>query len=94
MLNNIMFISSSKHIYMCQVINMANMTLSIPDEVHKEMKSFSEVRWSEVARKAIISKLETMRLAEELAKKSKLTKKDVEEFSRKVKSRAARRFLA
>jgi hypothetical protein len=71
---------------------MANMTLSIPDDVHNEMRAFTEVRWSEVARKAIIDKLETLKLAESLAKKSKLTKADVKEFSNKMKSLAARRF--
>lgn len=72
---------------------MGNMTLSIPDEVQEEMKKFSEVRWSEVARKAIVEKLETLELAEKLAKKSKLTEKDVEEFSKKIKSSATKRFL-
>ena len=37
---------------------MGNITLSIPDEIHKDMRNFSEVKWSEVARKAIIEKLE------------------------------------
>lgn len=73
---------------------MGNITLSIPEEVHKDMKHFSEVRWSEVARKAIIEKIEALRLAESLAKKSKLTEKDVEEFSKKIKSEATKRFLA
>ncbi len=73
---------------------MGNITLSIPEEIHKEMKHFSEVRWSEVARKAIIGKLEALRLAEKLAKKSRLTEKDVEEFSKKIKSGATKRFLA
>ena len=72
---------------------MSNMTLSIPDDIHKEMKHFSEVRWSEVARKAIINRLETLRLAEGLAKKSKLTEKDVKEFSSKIKSLATKRFI-
>jgi len=72
---------------------MGNITLSIPEEVHKEMKHFSEVKWSEVARKAIIEKLETLRMADKLAKKSKLTEKDVEEFSEKIKSLATKRFL-
>ena len=72
---------------------MGNMTLSIPNEVRKEMKQFSEVKWSEVARKAIIERLGTLRMAEELAKKSKLTESDVEQFSRKIKSLAAKRFL-
>ena len=73
--------------------NMGNMTLSIPDEVQKEMKRYSEVKWSEVARKAIQERLETLQLAEKLAKKSKLTAKDVKDFSRKITSPATKRFL-
>ena len=73
---------------------MSNITLAIPETVHREMKHFSEVRWSEVARKAIIQKIETLRFAESLAKKSKLTKKDIKDFSKKIKSLAANRFLA
>ena len=73
---------------------MTNMTLSIPDEIHKKMKMFRDVRWSEVARKAIIDKIETLKIAQKLASKSKLTKKDINEFSRKVKSSATKRFLA
>lgn len=73
---------------------MGNITLSVPEDIHKEMRQFSEVKWSEVARRAIIEKIEALRLAESLAKKSKLTEKDVEEFSRKIKSGAMKRFLA
>ena len=73
---------------------MGNMTLAIPNEVQDEMKHFSEVRWSEVARKAIVEKIGMLRLAETLAGKSKLTQKDVDEFNKKVKSLSAKRFLA
>lgn len=73
---------------------MGNITLALPAEVHREMKHFSEVRWSEVARKAIISKIETLRLAESLAAKSKLTEQDIEQFSKKIKAEATKRFLA
>ena len=73
---------------------MGNMTLSIPDPVQKEMKQFSEIKWSEVARKAIIERLETLQVAEKLAKKSKLTAKDVSEFSKKIKSVGTKRFLS
>ncbi len=73
---------------------MGNITLSIPENVHKEMRQFSEVKWSEVARKAIISKIDTLKLAEKLAKKSKLTQKDVLAFDQKVKSAAAKRFIS
>ncbi|MBD3261768.1 MAG: hypothetical protein GF334_08920 [Candidatus Altiarchaeales archaeon] len=72
---------------------MANITLSVPESVHKDMKKFSEIRWSEVARQAIIQKIETLRMADKLASKSKLTEKDVNEFSRKLKKSATKRFL-
>lgn len=73
---------------------MANITLSVPENIHKQMKHFTEVKWSEVARKAIIERLEILILAEKLAQKSKLTKKDVEKFSRKIKSSSSKRFLS
>lgn len=73
---------------------MGNMTLSIPNDIQDEMKLFSEVRWSEVARKAIVEKIETLKLAETFAKKSELTQKDVDDFNKKVKSLAKKRFLA
>ena len=73
---------------------MGNITLSVPENIHKDMKHFSEIRWSEVARKAIVEKLEALHLAESLAKKSRLTEKDVQEFSKKIRARATKRFLA
>jgi hypothetical protein len=72
---------------------MANITLSIPNEIHKQMKHFSEVKWSEIARKAIIEKLEFLQLAEKLASKSKLTEEDVAAFNKKIKASATKRFL-
>ena len=51
---------------------MTNITLSVPEDIHREMKHFSEVRWSEVVRKAIIEKIETLKLAERLAALKKL----------------------
>ncbi len=76
------------HILMCK---MSNMTLAIPNALYTEMKKHSEIRWSEVARQAIAEKIDKLELAEKLAKKSKLTKKDVEEFSKMIKSKAAKR---
>jgi hypothetical protein len=72
---------------------MANITLSIPNEIHKQMKHFSEVKWSEIARKAIIEKLELLQFAEKLASKSKLTEEDVTAFNKKIKASATKRFL-
>lgn len=68
---------------------MANITLSIPDDIHAEMKKMSDIRWSEVARRAITERIEI----EKIASKSKLTEKDALEISRKVKAAATKRFL-
>lgn len=86
------FINMFIHIFMCDE-TMGTMTLAIPDDVQKEMKHFSEIRWSEVARKAIQERIEMLRLAEQLAKKSKLTAKDVEDFSKKITASATKRFV-
>ena len=75
-------------------MKMANITLSVPENVHKQMKHFSDIKWSEVARKAIIERLEMLILAEKLAQKSKLTQKDVEDFSKKIKKSATKRFMS
>lgn len=71
---------------------MVNITLSIPEELHKKMKKFSEVRWSEIARKALEQRVNDMEVMEQIVSKSKFTKKDVEEISKKIKRSAATRF--
>ena len=63
---------------------MANMTLSIPEELLKRMKKFQEIKWSEVARKAIEQRAMELEIIEKIASKSKLTEKDALELSRKV----------
>ena len=35
---------------------MVNMTLAIPEEIHKTMKKHREIKWTEIARQAIEKK--------------------------------------
>lgn len=35
---------------------MVNMTMAVPEQVHKIMKKHSEIRWAEIARRAIEKK--------------------------------------
>jgi predicted CopG family antitoxin len=63
---------------------MANITLSVPDDLHRKMKKHSEIKWSEVARKAIEKKVHDLELLDELTSKSKLTEKDVLEISNRI----------
>ena len=72
---------------------MVNMTLAIPEELHAKMKHFNDVKWSEVARRAIEQRISDLELMNKLASKSKLTNKDVEELSSKIKRAASNKFL-
>ena len=65
-------------------MKMPNVTLSIPEELHKKMKKHSEIRWSEVVRKSISGKIEDLELMNKLTKRSKLTQADVDEISHKI----------
>ena len=72
---------------------MGNITLSVPESVHKEMKHFSEIKWSDIARRAIIERIETLKITEKITNKNKLTEEDIKNFSKKIKSLATKRFL-
>jgi hypothetical protein len=39
---------------------MVNMTLSIPKELHDKLKKYTEIRWSEVARKSFENKVKNL----------------------------------
>ena len=39
---------------------MPNITLSIPEDIYKKMKKYSEIKWSEVIRRAIVDYLEKL----------------------------------
>ncbi len=73
---------------------MANVTLSLPENLHRRMKRFSEVRWSEVARKAIEKKVADLELLEKLTSKSQMTEKDAEEISMRINKEVAKRLLS
>jgi len=43
---------------------MVNITVSIPEELYRKMKKYSEVRWSEVVRKALAEYVERLEVME------------------------------
>ena len=72
-------------------IYMPNITLAIPDSLHKKLRIHSEIRWSEVIRKMLEKRIEDFETMEQIASKSKLTKKDADEIALKVKKGIAKR---
>lgn len=64
---------------------MPNITLSIPQDLHEIIKRHREIRWSEIARVAIVDQTKKLELMDEIASKSKLTVKDIEKINKKIK---------
>ena len=71
---------------------MVNMTLSVPEELHKEMAVHSEIKWSDVARQAFEKKVKELHWMDKLLVNSTLTERDAEEIGHKIKSEIRKRF--
>lgn len=72
-------------------IFMANITLAIPDSLHKRLKEHNEIRWSEVIRQMLQKNLEQLETMDEIVKKSKFTEKDAREVADKIDSSVAKK---
>lgn len=67
---------------------MANITLSVSDDLKKEMESLPDVNWSEAVREFLSEKVRRAALLTKLDKllaRSELTEKDVLDLSRKAR---------
>ena len=74
---------------------MVNMTLAIPDELHKKMKEFSDINWAEVSRTAITEKLKRLSILRNLDKaleKSVLSEEDCLRLGNKVKEEMLKKY--
>ncbi|MBI2084047.1 MAG: hypothetical protein HYT70_00295 [Candidatus Aenigmarchaeota archaeon] len=71
---------------------MANITLSVPEDLKRKMEQFPEINWSEVARQAIKERATQLAVLRDIASKSKLTEKDALELGRKINRGLAKRY--
>ena len=71
---------------------MSTITLSMPDELKKQMDEFEDINWSSVAREAIKNKLSQLILFKSIVSKSKLTEKDALEIGRKINASLHKKF--
>ncbi len=69
---------------------MATMTLAVPEDLKAEMDKMKIINWIAVAREAFEEKIQKLKLLESLTKNSRLTEKDVEEISAKIKKGIAK----
>lgn len=64
---------------------MPNMTLALPEDVYKIIKNHNEIRWSEIARRAISDYAKKLALLDALTAKSTLTEEDIMKLDKKIK---------
>jgi len=70
---------------------MVSITLSVPEDLKKQMDSFPEMNWSAIAREAIRKRLIMLAKFKEFTKDSTFTEEDALEFGRKVSAGAMKR---
>ncbi len=70
---------------------MTNMTLAVPEELHKIIKKHKEIKWTEIARQAMWEKARKLELMDKILSKSELTEKDAIEIGKKIKREIAKK---
>jgi len=71
---------------------VVNVTFAVPEELHEIMRRHPEIKWSEIARKAVWEYARKLELMERIVSESKLSEKDVLELDEKVKAGVGRRY--
>lgn len=72
---------------------MTNMTLSLPEELHKIMRKHKQIKWSEIARQAMWNEAKKLEIMNKLLSKSELKEEDLLELSRKINKGIAKRHI-
>ena len=70
---------------------MANVCVSVPDDLKKQMEAFPEINWSEVARHAFSDKIADFQFLLEFRSKSTLSEKDAARLGKGVNDAVAAR---
>ena len=71
---------------MCCDGSMPNMTLSLPEDIYKIVKTHKEIRWSEIARRAIEDYAKKVTLLNAMTAESELTEEEIMVLDEKIKS--------
>ena len=71
---------------------MPNVTLAVPEELHKIMRSHPEIKWNEIARHAMKEYAMRLEVLDDITSKSRFTERDVLEIGDEVKRDLAVRY--
>jgi hypothetical protein len=73
---------------------MANVSVSVSDDLKRKMDGLKIINWSEVARQAFDQKIHDIELLNHMASKSRLTEADALQLGRKVSAGLSSRLRA
>lgn len=75
--------------YMSELLQglMPNMTFAVPEELHKEMRRHKDVRWSEIARRALAREISRLHIYDRILADSLLTEADAIQLGRAIRRR-------
>ena len=71
---------------------MVNVTLAVPEELHRIMKRHPEIKWSEVARRAMWDYARKLELLDKIVSESTLSERDALEIDEAVKKGIVKRY--
>lgn len=71
---------------------MVNVTFAVPEELHEIMRRHPEIKWSEIARKAMWEYARKLEVMERITSESRLSEKDMLELDKKVKVGLRRKY--
>ncbi len=70
---------------------MPNITISVSEQLYKTIKQHKQIRWSEVARRAMEIYAQKLAMLDKLTAKSELTEEEAISIGKKIKKGIARR---
>ena len=71
---------------------MANLTLSIPNELKKEMEKFPEINWSEVARDSIKQKIAQLNFLKGFRIDSEISPEDALKLGKEISEKLIKHY--
>jgi predicted house-cleaning noncanonical NTP pyrophosphatase (MazG superfamily) len=70
---------------------VVNVTFAVPEELHEIMRRHPEIKWSEIARKAMWDYARKLELMERVVSESQFSEKNVLELDKKVKAEVSKK---
>jgi len=71
---------------------VVNVTFAVPEELHEIMRRHPEIKWSEIARKAMWEYAQKLELMDRITDRSRLSEKDVLKLDKRVKAGLRRKY--